>query len=398
MKYRLFIVPLLIMLSACSASPAADTRFATADPTATSWLTFTPSPIPTITASPAATLTPAFPPYTGRPFSMVFLRGRNLWIAQIGEEITERQLTFEPEAMRIISFDVSPDETRIIYIPYQVEPLNSLVKVVDIATGDSKVVLGEDDPFSETNVVWLDDNRIAYINQQQMATSFITESVKNITTYIIYDLQAQQQLEVTDFIFLQPSPDRRFWLGCSGNPYVPCQHYTLIDNVNGRERKLNGSIKVAGFLGWSSDNRFMLFNTVTSPDICISSLILVSTETLQQTIISPEGESVWDASFSPTGNRLLYEQAQIADQGLCTGGRTDYWVMNLEHRQTYRIPIEFEKDVWDFTWSPDGQRLIFFHDAYSGWEHQLWSMKPDGSDLKPLLPQVEKFKILATHP
>ena len=329
---------------------------------------------------------------------MVFLRDRNLWLAQIGEEITERQLTFEPEPMRVISFDVSPDETKVIYIPYQPEPLNSLVKTVDITTGDTKVILGENDPFSEDRVVWLDDTRIAYLNKEQMATSFVTESAKNVTTYIIYDLQTEQQLEVTDFIFLQPSPDRRFWLGCSGNPYVPCQQYTLIDTTNGRERKLNGSIKVAGFLDWSPDSRFMLFNTVTSPDVCISQLIMVSTDALRQAIISPDGESVWDANFSPAGNSLFYKQAERPEQGLCTGGKSDYRIMDLAGRQTQKIAVTFEKDVWDFTWSPDGQRLIFFHDANSGWEHQVWSMRPDGTDFKLLLPKVEKFKILSTPP
>ena len=238
--------------------------------------------------------------------------------------------------MRIVSFDLSPDETKVIYIPYQLEPLNSLVKMVDIATGETRVILGENDPFSEINVVWLDESRIAYINQEHLASSFVTEKVDNITTYIIFDLQTEQQLEITDFIFLRQSPDRHLWLGCSGKPYVLCQNYTLIDLTNGRERNLKGNTKVGGFLGWSRDSCFMLFNTVTSPDVCISNLILVSTQTLEQTMISPKDESVWEASFSPVGNVLVYEQAKIADMGLCVGGKTDYWVLNLDDQQNFK--------------------------------------------------------------
>lgn len=400
MKNKLFIILMLVVLAACSSSPATDSNFANVIPTIARSPTLTPSPLPTITPSLTPTFTPTIPVYAGQPFSMVFLRDENLWIAQIGAQVVERQLTFEPKEMRIISFDISPDGTRIIYIPYQLETLNALVKMVDIATGETKVILGENDPFSETNVVWLDDTRIAYKNQEQMVTSFITESVKNATTYILYDLETEQQLEVTDFIFLDTSPDRQLWLGCSGNPYVPCQMYTLIDRTNGRERKLSGSIKVAGFLGWSSDNRFMLFNTVTSPDICISNLILVSTETLEQTMISPEGESVWTAAFSPVANQVVYEQAQIPEKGLCTSGKTDHWLINLDDRQTAKIPVVFEvkKEVWDLTWSPDGQRLVFFYDGYTGRDQEVWSMNPDGSDLKLLLAEVDEFKILPALP
>jgi Tol biopolymer transport system component len=61
-----------------------------------------------------------------------------------------------------------------------------------------------------------------------------------------------------------------------------------------------------------------------------------------------------------------------------------------------KIPIDFERNIWNVNWSPDGNRLIFFHDNYGGGrEHDLWSMNLDGSDLKPMLAMVEEFKVIS---
>ena len=97
---------------------------------------------------------------------------------------------------------------------------------------------------------------------------------------------------------MRPSPNRRFRLGCSGG-VAGCGWYTLQDLVNGNQYKLEGNIKLGGFIGWSPDSRSMLFNTVTSPDVCISQLIRVDAETLEQEPITPEDENVWNASLSP---------------------------------------------------------------------------------------------------
>jgi len=165
MKNRLIIFLLLSSLSACSFSETQSFASSTPSvPKPSLWLTFTPSPIPSTTVSPTLTSTPTVPPYTGNPFSIVFIRGGNLWIAHIGQKVTERQLTFESSEMRVISFDVAPDGTRVAYIPYQLEPLNSLVKMLDLSTGETRVILGKDDPFSETCVIWAYLPEIAYQN------------------------------------------------------------------------------------------------------------------------------------------------------------------------------------------------------------------------------------------
>lgn len=391
MKNNLLTFLLFIAISGCSFSRAQDFATSTPHPPPPSpSLTITPLTISTITSSHEPSLTSTFPPYTGKPFSIVFTRNKNLWIANIGEKVTEKQLTFEPHEMRIIDFDVSPDGTRIIYIPYQLDPLNSLIKLVDISTGDTSVILGENDPFSEVKVVWIDNTTIAYKNQRTYTKD------NEIITFIVYDLSMNKQLGITDFITMHPSPNLRFWLGCSRwGAEGECGEYTLQNIVDSEQYKLEGEMELGGFIGWSPDSRSMLFNTVTWPPVCTSQLIMVDAETLEQRSITTEDENVWEASFSPTGNFLFYEQLEM---GLCQSGEVDYRVLNLDNQQTYEIPVDFQKDVWGFDWTPDGKHLLFFHDSHSSYENELWSMSLTGSDLQPILANVEEFKVLDSIP
>ena len=399
MKRRLAILLLFIAISGCGLSSTQEFATLTPHPPAPSLsLTITPRVLPTLTSSPELSLTATFPPYTGKPFPVVFTRKGNLWIANIGESITERQLTFGPQEMRIIDFDVSPDGTRIAYIPYQLEPLNALIKLIDITTGNTSVILGENDPFSETRVVWLDNKTIAYKNQDQMVPTFTTERVEIITTYIVYDLATKKQLGITDFLYIRPSPNQRFWLGCSGG-VAGCGWYTLQDLVNGKQYKLEGDTKLGGFMGWSPDSRSMLFNTVSSPDVCRSQLITVDAETLEHKTITAEDENVWNASFSPTGNLLFYERKERTDLEPCKSGEVDYRVLDLDNQQTYDIPTDFQIDFWYFSWTPDGKRLLFFPNGRSnGYENELWSMDLNGAHLQPILANVEDFKVLESIP
>jgi len=320
-----------------------------------------------------------------------------LWIANIGQKVFERQLTFEPPEMRVISFDVSPDEARIAYIPYQLEPLNSLVKSVDISTGETRVILGRDDPFSETRVIWLDNTKIAYKNQDSLALGFVTQRVKNITTYIVYDVERQKEVQVTKYDYLVPSPNKQIWLGCFYGA-EGCGHYILQYAGSSKQYKLERTMELGWFLGWSPDNRFLLFNTVTSPDVCMSQLVLIDTKTFEEKLITPKDKNVWSASFLPAGNVVIYKQSQILNLGLCTSGKVEYGLLNLDNLESKKIPVELQDEAWDFSWTPDGKRLVFFGAGSGGREHQVWSMNLDGSDLKPILASVEEFKILSHVP
>lgn len=389
-----FLVLLLLFITTlgCTFSDAQDIA-----PVTTS---YSPEPIPISTLTPHITLTiipeTLIPSYKGKPFSIVFIRNGNLWIANIGEKITERQLTFEIQGMEVTNFDVSPDETRIAYIPYRLEPLNSLIKLVDISTGDTSVILGENDPFSEIRVVWLDNSTIAYKNQDHAVPTFTTENVEVITKYIVYDLVAKKQLGITDFFSMFPSPNLHFQIGCLGG-IDGCSQYMLKDLISNKQYKLEG--KLGGFIGWSPDSQFMLFNTIINPDhICKSSLIMVNAQTLEQKVITAENKNVSTASFSSIGNFLFYKQEERIDAGFCSSKGVDYLVLNLETQEIYEIPINFQKNGWDVTWTPDNTHLVFLDHSDIRFEFDLWSTNLNGTDLQLIIPNVKQFEILRGMP
>jgi Tol biopolymer transport system component len=398
MKYRLLFFFFLFMISGCSFSSTQAIEPAIIQTSSTSPIRIpTSSLMPTVTVSPAPTLSPTFPPYTGEPFSIVFLRGGNLWLANIADKIIERQLTFESPDMRIISFDISPDRTRIAYIPYRLEPLNSLIKLIELSTGATQVLLGENDPFSEVAVVWLDNNRIAYKSQDHLVPTFTTELVDNPTTYIIYDLSTERQIETTAFDHISPSPDGRFWLTCVGR-VEGCHTFTLYNLANDQESKIGKNLKWVNSAEWSPDSRFMLFRTNDSPDDCTGQLVLINSETLEERLIVPEDKTAGDAEIFPSGEFLVYEQSDVINSSICERGEPEYWQLNLNDFTTQVLSANFEKNIWDVTWSPDGRHLIFFYGSYAGREHDLWSMNLDSSDLQPLLASVEEFRIISSPP
>jgi hypothetical protein len=396
MKKTWFLLFAMILSSGCGVSMTdAPDPLATPIPTPSPFITFTPSPTFVVTVSPAPSLTPTFPPYPGEPFTIVFLRSGNVWMAEIGERVMERQLTFE--SMRVISFDVSPDETHIAYIPYQLEPLNSLVKMVEIASGETRVILGENDLFSEVSVVWLDDTRIAYKSQESLVPTFTTGQVDNPTTYIVYDLSTGRRIETTPFDLIVPSPDGRFWLTCIGH-VEGCRSFSLHHLESGQEYPIGKFLKWVTFARWAPDSKHMVFHTVDSPDDCTGQIVLINAETLEERLVAPDDKDAWDAEVSPSGEFLVYQQTDIVDAGICQESQLHYWLMDMNSFEAERIPAEFEKHILNVSWAPDGQRLIFFYGSYAGREHDLWSMNLDGTDLRPMLPNVEEFKILSSGP
>src|SRR5688572_30953790 len=95
MKHRYLFFLLLSVITGCSLSTTQTIEpltFQTPSPAPFSTSTLSPSPM--VTISPAPTLTPTFPPYRGEPFSIVFVRGGNLWFANIDDPLSERKLTF----------------------------------------------------------------------------------------------------------------------------------------------------------------------------------------------------------------------------------------------------------------------------------------------------------------
>jgi len=86
---------------------------------------------------------------------------------------------------------------------------------------------------------------------------------------------------------------------------------------------------------------------------------------------------------SPDGEWLAYTT---------NGRREDVFVTRLDGTQRRRLTDDAAKDRLP-RWSPDGQRIMFYSDR-SG-TYQLWTIRPDGSDLRRIEGQPETDNLLA---
>ena len=113
--------------------------------------------------------------------------------------------------------------------------------------------------------------------------------------------------------------------------------------------------------------------------------------------LTKEDGNLSDLEWSPDGLRLAVARWDDANRG-------GIWVMNADGTYLRQVTPE-DVQVQGPEWSPDGEWIAFSSDLgateeqraaneenrgerpWSGWG--LYAMRPDGSDARPLLPQVE---------
>jgi Tol biopolymer transport system component len=78
-----------------------------------------------------------------------------------------------------------------------------------------------------------------------------------------------------------------------------------------------------------------------------------------------------DHAVSPDGKRVAFT----------TAGREDLFVVGTDGSSFRRLTDDAFRDRGP-TWSPDGERLVFYSDRSGG--YQLWSIRPDGSGMQQL--------------
>jgi len=355
----------------------------TLQPTRTVAPTLTPSAIP----SPQPSRTAAPPPYNGEPFSTVFLRDGNLWLAETGGD-GEGQLTTEPAEWPIHWFDVSPDCERIAYIPYQGPPtLDALVKQVHIPTGSSSVLTGEGDPYSEYDVKWLDDTHIAFRLQEQLVAGHDKTAWEDLEPFhhIILNLTTGERTFVPESLDLSQSPDGRYWLTCS-REYVyegACQ-YRLHDLLTNEQWSIAEGVGWGEFLAWSPDSQLLLFNAYEDPSDSTVQLVVVDVVTREERTVTQDDRMVAAASWSPDGQTIAFAQCSIE---ACT-----LQLVNRDGSGSRMIPTETAIAAASIAWTPSGARLVFTRQDEPG----IWSIKIDGTDLRVVVSEGVQPQVLCT--
>ncbi len=361
---------------------------ATYTPTAgpTSWPPPPPTPVPTPTptSGPSPTPTPTYPPYTDNPFTVLFMRDGNLWLAEV-EGNEERQLTSEPPGWWVESYAIAPDCRRVAYVSYYNDSItiDALVKQVDFADGTVSLLFGQDDPYVEQRINWLDNTHVAF-DVQFLASGREDGSnpgdKRGRSTVVDLETGLREYLP-EQTILVSQSPDRRYWI-TTGFGYAPGP-YSLQDRQTGEVWPLAVDSNSVDFCGWSPDGRQLLLCGFIYPDVEDAWLVLVDLPSRQETKIDPPDRLLLWAHWSPDGESIAYvqcagreESPPNALQG-CALGLMDR--NGGDQRLIAPLPADllFVLDGW----TPDGQRLVLYEpnaDAF-------WSIRTDGTDLRPIV-------------
>ncbi len=385
-------VPIISPLEPPSVLPTPTWRpTETTQPAATSTAMPQPGPAPSPLPSPTAT----YLPYNDVPFTIIFLRNGNLWSSEIGGG-GERQITHEPAGWPIRWYDVSPKCDRIAYISSQDQPgIDALVKQVVISNGSVSVLTGENDPYSEYNVEWLDSTHITFQLQEYQVPRYSTDnawqSVKPFH-HIVFDLTTGKRTFIPESLLLSQSPNGRYWLTCSrGYVYEGACTYKLHDLTAGKQWAVAKSIGWGNFIEWSPDNRQMLFDSYKDPTDATAQLVVITVTVDKEQPLTPNDKTVMSASWSPDGRTIAFAQCDV--DHLAARKNCALWLVNNDGSNARMIPVNVAGEAMNLAWTPDGSRLVFtIYDT-----PVIWSVGINGTDLRPVVSNAGQYQILCKN-
>lgn len=325
-----------------------------------------------------------------------------LWLAEIGGE-GERLLTEVGEGRRIAGYAVSPDGKSIAYIigTHSTE-YGDVLNLLDMSTGEIREV----DRAAEGRQLfmpgWCGPDQLTYymINPIKPLEPEHPESGK-LMSYVRLDVATGERTEEPAATITHCSPDGRYLL--SGQYFRPPYYkpetvpYELLDLTSGESWMVTDEDDNAKFESWSPDGRFLLFSLYRDPDF--TSLMTVDLETWERRVISPPDEAATFPAWSPDGELIVYQECGAWRSGC---GCPELWLTSPDGGNRHIVPmgenlacqggpksagpyIDVIYAAYDIHWTPDGARLVFSAAHNFRILEDIWSVKIDGTDLRPLV-------------
>jgi hypothetical protein len=294
----------------------------------------TPTAVPSSTPTSIAILT--YPPYVGIPFEMVFLRGGDLWLSEVGGQ-GEQQLTI---GNAISSYAISPDCDQIAYTTESSKVQQSTVNSVSLANKTMHLLTGFDEQhqYTEYSISWLNQSQVLF-------------TVWETLNLVIFDLNTQEEATVTDH-YLWHSPDNNYQVSC----------FKLRDLTTQEEWHIVENIEWGTFLGWSENNEYLLFSTNPYRSDIASELIAVAISSRNANAITPNDKSALLTKWSPDRKSVavtLCDKRENEDRDQ-PPHNCDLWLIDVNGNNARPILDGHEdQNIIVGNWSPDG-RLISF--------------------------------------
>ena len=111
--------------------------------------------------------------------------------------------------------------------------------------------------------------------------------------------------------------------------------------------------------------------------------------------LDPDKEEVEGTPVPVTRGNQVYLEQHVAPDGkqlvFRSGGQEDLFISDTDGRNLRKLTNDVFKDRRP-RWSPDGQQILFYSDR-SG-KYELWTIKPDGSDLTQLTHAPDDVSLL----
>jgi len=124
---------------------------------------------------------------------------------------------------------------------------------------------------------------------------------------------------------------------------------------------------------WSPDGRQLVFASRRYVD---ADLFAIDVETGELTQLTQGELNEFDPAWSPDGKWIAYV-TQIGDQG-------DVHVMRADGADPINLTNSPYANDFQPTWTPDGQWVVFVSYATAEGDHELYRMRPDGSEVTRL--------------
>ncbi len=167
----------------------------------------------------------------------------------------------------------------------------------------------------------------------------------------------------------QWSPDSQRLAYSSGG------HIYTVETAGGLPKKLLDYAESAWGPRWMPDSRNLIISLEreAADQLALTDL---SGHTLRSLTTSGEGDH-WDARPAPDGKGIAFVFRRHDDLN-----RADICLLRLESGDTQTLYGKPKTRAWGPRWSPNGEWLAFI--SQENGRDDLWLMRPDGSELRPL--------------